>query len=153
MVALEGDMDHETAICPGCGEPRVRSDFPARSKRCVHCRRATVRKHYRANRAYYIAKARRRTDRVVRETRAWLLTYLREHPCVDCGNGDIRVLEFDHRDGSTKVRAVALLAGQGYSLTRVRAEIEKCQVRCANCHRIRTHVQLGWWGKDMGLDV
>ena len=135
-----------TRTCPGCGEARRRSDFPVRGSRCLHCRRAAGRAHYRANRAYYLAKARRRQIRVVLETRAWLLGYLSDHPCVDCGNDDIRVLEFDHRDGTTKLGPVALLAGQGSSLARVQAEVVKCDVRCANCHRIRTHRQLGWWG-------
>jgi hypothetical protein len=119
--------------------------------RCLDCRRAAGRAHYRANRDYYLAKARRRQISVVLETRAWLVAYLREHPCVDCGNTDIRVLEFDHRDGARKLRAIALLAGQGYGLARVQSEIAECDVRCANCHRIRTHVQLGWWGKAIGL--
>ncbi len=145
-------MDGGTITCSGCGEPRTSADFPARGKRCLECRRAAGRVHYRANRAYYLAKARRRTERVVQETRAWLLTYLRGHPCVDCGNRDVRVLEFDHRDGTTKERDVAVLATEGYGIARVRAEVEKCDVRCANCHRIRTHVQRGWWGKDLGPD-
>jgi hypothetical protein len=75
-----------------------------------------------------------------------LTEYLGEHPCVDCGNRDIRVLEFDHRDRATKVLAVAVLARGGYGLDRVKAEVDKCVVRCANCHRIRTHQQRGWWG-------
>ena len=149
---MDGDISDERSTCPGCGEPRAPADFPARGRRCLDCRRATGRAHYRANRDYYLAKARRRQLRVVQETRAWLLTYLREHPCVDCGTSDIRVLEFDHRDGTTKVRAIALLAGQGFGLARVQAEIAKCDVRCANCHRIRTHAQRGWWGKDLSPD-
>lgn len=142
-------MDGDTRLCPGCREPRATADFPARGHRCLECRRATIRAHYRAHRDYYLAKARRRQRQVVLETRAWLVGYLSSHPCVDCGNRDIRVLEFDHRDGATKVLPIAVLAGQGYSLVRVQAEIEKCDVRCANCHRIRTHDQLGWWGRGL----
>jgi len=142
-----------TRTCPGCGEARRRSDFPVRGSRCLDCRRAAGRAHYRANRAYYLAKARRRTQRVVVETRVWLVAYLQTHPCVDCGHRDIRVLEFDHRDRETKVKDVAVLATEGYGLARVQAEIEKCDVRCANCHRIRTHQRCGWWGKDVRFDV
>jgi hypothetical protein len=145
-------MDGDSRTCPSCGVTRSAADFPDRGARCLDCRRAAGRAHYRANREYYLAKARRRTERVVQETRAWLLTYLREHPCVDCGNEDVRVLEFDHRDGATKLRAIAILAGQGFGLARVQAEIEQCDVRCANCHRIRTHLQRGWWGKDIVAD-
>ena len=80
-----------------------------------------------------------------------MVGYLETHPCVDCGNRDVRVLEFDHRDASTKGRDVAVLVGEGYALDRVKAEVAKCDVRCANCHRIRTHSQRGWWGRDPDL--
>jgi hypothetical protein len=145
-------MDGDSRTCPNCGVTRSAADFTDRGTRCLDCRRAAGRAHYGANREYYLAKARRRTERVVQETRAWLLTYFREHPCVDCGNDDVRVLEFDHRDGATKLRAIAVLAGQGFGLARVKAEIEQCDVRCANCHRIRTDGQRGWWGKDVVTD-
>ena len=147
---MDDDMD---GLCPGCGERRPTSDFPARGRRCLECRRAAGRAHYRANRDYYLAKARRRQQRVVLETREWLLAYLRERPCVDCGTDGVRVLEFDHRDGTTKLRALAILAGQGFGIARVKTEIEPCDVRCANCHRIRTHRQRGWWGRDVVPDA
>lgn len=141
-------MDGDVVTCPGCGQERPPADFPVPGRRCIECRRAGVRAHYRANREYYLAKARRRTSRVVKETRLWLLAYLREHPCVDCGNTDVRVLEFDHRDSATKLRDISTLASEGFGLAKVQAEINQCDVRCANCHRIRTHIQRGWWGKD-----
>ena len=139
----------ENECCRTCGTARGMTEFPPKGNQCLACRRATGRAHYRANRAYYLAKARRRTERVVLETREWLFCYLREHPCIDCGNRDIRVLEFDHRDGTLKTESISVLASEGYGLPRVIAEVAKCDVRCANCHRIRTHEQRGWWGKDM----
>lgn len=69
-----------------------------------------------------------------------LLDYFREHPCVDCGEGDPVVLELDHVRGikefgvSSKMRA--------YSWARLLAEIAKCDARCANCHRRKTVKQL-----------
>lgn len=125
-------------------------EFPAKGRRCLDCRRAIVREHYATNRPYYLAKARRRQQAVVEETRRWLIDYLARHPCLDCGNADLRVLEFDHRDRKTKAAAVSVLARAGYSLARVQAEVAKCDVRCANCHRIRTHEQRRWWGHGLG---
>lgn len=59
-------------------------------------------------------------------------------PCHDCGRKYHRaIMEFDHRDGTTKVRNVMSMAG--YSVDRIRAEIAKCDVVCANCHRMRTY--------------
>jgi ribose 5-phosphate isomerase RpiB len=82
-------------------------------------------------------KYRVRNAQVMRE-------YLNGHPCVDCGESDVRVLEFDHV-GNAKLENVATLCGQGVGLIRLKAEIAKCQVRCANCHRRRTAAQFGWW--------
>ena len=71
-------------------------------------------------------------------TRLWLKEYLQAHPCVDCGEHDLRVLEFDHMKPEDKTAGVSRLAGNGASLARVQAEVAKCEVRCANCHRRRT---------------
>lgn len=70
--------------------------------------------------------------------RLWLKEYLRLHPCVDCGETDIRVLEFDHMDPRNKVSNVGRMVCDGCSLKRIGIEVEKCEVRCANCHRRRT---------------
>ena len=62
-----------------------------------------------------------------------MISYLLEHPCVDCGETDITMLEFDHlRDKAKNVSA--LMKGTS-SWSRIEAEILKCVIRCANCHR------------------
>lgn len=109
------------------------------------CRRANGRAHYRLSRQYYLAKARKRNVRTAKRVRDWLLDYLVQHPCVDCGLRDVRVLEFDHRDPEAKRAEISVLAATGYSLAAVQAEVRLCDVRCANCHIIRTRSQLGWW--------
>jgi hypothetical protein len=53
------------------------------------------------------------------------------------------VLEFDHHDRATKREDVSRLMAYS-SWRRIEAEIAKCDVRCANCHRRRTAHQLGW---------
>jgi len=69
--------------------------------------------------------------------------YLLCHPCVDCGEPDPVVLEFDHVRG-VKAFTIGQDAGHvGRDL--LIEEIKKCDVRCANCHRRRTAVQLGWY--------
>jgi hypothetical protein len=65
-----------------------------------------------------------------------ILEFLRGHPCVDCGETDPVVLEFDHlRD---KVRNVSAMVNARMPWRAIEAEIEKCDVVCANCHRRRT---------------
>lgn len=131
--------------CSQCGVTKPRDRFPARGRICLECRRANGRSHYRRNRAYYLAKARARNARTKDEVRAWLLEYLSRSACADCGNVDIRVLEFDHRDPASKRAEVSVLAENGYSLATVQREVEKCDIRCANCHVIRTRSRDGWW--------
>lgn len=68
--------------------------------------------------------------------------------CADCGYRAAAVaLEFDHLPGTTKVGKVSNLASSR-TLARVKEEIAKCEVVCANCHAIRT-AQRGqataWW--------
>lgn len=88
---------------------------------------------------------RRRNSRVRRQGAARLGRYLLEHPCVDCGESDIRVLEFDHEDPAQKVNEVTRLVNLALPWWRVEAEIDKCAVRCANCHRRRTMEDGGFW--------
>lgn len=64
--------------------------------------------------------------------------YLTEHPCIDCGEKDIVVLEFDHVKGK-KAGNISQMAMSPVSLEVLQKEIEKCEVRCANCHRRATH--------------
>ena len=82
--------------------------------------------------------------RYTTRNRAILLDYLRGHPCVDCGETDLLVLEFDHVRG-TKVQGVFLMAARGANPAKIIAEIAKCEVRCVNCHRRRTGILAGWW--------
>jgi hypothetical protein len=80
-----------------------------------------------------------------RQSREKVFAYLRANPCVDCGEKDIAVLEFDHRCRDSKEMRVSALVCQGYAWDIIKAEMDKCDVRCANCHRRRTAVQLGWY--------
>ena len=67
--------------------------------------------------------------------RAFVSEYLNSHPCVDCGERDQIVLEFDHmRD---KEYEISKMVASGLNLESIKTEIEKCEVRCANCHRRR----------------
>lgn len=70
-----------------------------------------------------------------------LFEYLLDHPCVDCGEPDPMVLEFDHlRD---KVANVSYMVAVKKPWNVILAEIAKCEVRCANCHRRRTLERCG----------
>lgn len=76
--------------------------------------------------------------------RKWLYDYLSQHPCVECGESNPVVLEFNHRDREQKLFAIANGICR-YAMDVVRAEVAKCDVMCANCHRRLTAKQLGWY--------
>lgn len=71
--------------------------------------------------------------------RRLLLDHLGAHPCADCA--EPVVLEFDHV--GEKVGEVSVLLERA-SLQAFRAEMERCEVVCANCHRQRTAARAGW---------
>jgi len=97
-------------------------------------------REYRArNRAFIEEKRRAR----VATSRNFVRAFLANHPCVDCSESDIVVLEFDHVRG-TKAFNIAYLVGQGRDLQTIKTEMDKCEVRCANCHRRKTAKQFGW---------
>jgi hypothetical protein len=110
---------------------------------CRTCHRAYTKEHYKANRSKYIEKAKLRNIEQSKVNASFLIEYLKNHPCVDCGEDDIVVLEFDHQQD--KLATVSELSREGYSLAKLRAEINKCEVVCANCHRRRTAKQFGWY--------
>lgn len=66
---------------------------------------------------------------------------LKDRPCSDCGGKFPPVcMDFDHRDRLTKTENVSKLVSRRYEL--ILQEIEKCDLVCANCHRIRTQSRL-----------
>ena len=125
--------------CTKCGAQDIESY--AHRPECKDCTKAYLKQYYLDNRERILAAANARRRPGVE----YALEYLRSHPCVDCGEPDILVLEFDHVEsvGGKAPRVFTLAA----NLDRMKAEIEKCEVRCANCHTRRTREQFGW-GRD-----
>lgn len=140
----------DTKRCHDCGLVKPIDAFAfnniakgTRQGRCRACHAKYRRQHYLRNRDTYIRQEVARIRRYRDENRILIREYLRAHPCVDCGEADIVVLDFDHRDPSAKSHNVIVLAThKGWH--RVLLEIAKCDVRCANCHRKRTALQFGW---------
>jgi hypothetical protein len=107
---------------------------------CRPCRSAYGKEHYAANRQRYIEQTRVRNQQRFRQRVVFLLGYFETHPCVDCGESDPVVLEFDHlRD--KKFDIASGIHYRPWAL--ILEEIAKCQVVCANCHRRRTAKRRG----------
>ncbi|MFL5653130.1 MAG: hypothetical protein ACJ8CB_02965 [Ktedonobacteraceae bacterium] len=138
-------------ICPGCGEERdAEKDFSWKNRMkeirqnwCKACLAEVNSTHYQNNKQAYLDRARTRNARVNTENKQKLYAYLSSHACVDCGQTDIRCLEFDHVRGQKSANITRMLNGAPWSA--IEAEIAKCEVRCANCHRIKTLERGKWW--------
>jgi hypothetical protein len=144
--------------CARCGLLKTADNFGLKDQRrgtrksyCRPCARDYGRRHYRQNRTAYVRRARARTVRERAVVQQKVAEYLTGRRCVDCGERDIVVLEFDHRDGEKKRANVARLVLSG-SWEAVALEIEKCDVRCVNCHRLRTARQFRWTAKLAGMN-
>lgn len=102
---------------------------------------ARIRMQERATSARYRAKDPQRCRNAVRESKESKRAIIRaakDKPCADCGmRYPYYVMDLDHVTGE-KIINVALMVGWGYTETEILAEISKCDVVCANCHRERT---------------
>jgi hypothetical protein len=134
--------------CGRCGELKELEDFAWRRKArgqrdnyCRPCRSAYKQEHYERHREHYIAAAVKRRTSLAAVRARFLVEYFAGHPCVDGGETDPVVLEFDHlADKSFNIAKG--LRDRGWE--KLLDEIEKCEVVCANCHRRRTAVRGGY---------
>ena len=106
--------------------------------------RANLSKYWR-NGQYSNLTGAERTKRNRQRKQGAMLWYKMAHGCVDCGISDPRVLDFDHAQGEKEFN---LKDVKSKPLVEILTEIEKCDVVCANCHRIRTQERID--SKDSG---
>jgi len=140
----------ELLSCPKCRQDKAPSEFGRSKARstgrqlwCRACKATYDQDLYRGSpdRKRSI-QANNKAKAIENAKRVFL--YLLAHPCQDCGAKDPVVLEFDHVSGEKSSAITDMVRGGAYRWDTIAAEIEKCVVRCANCHRRRTAVQLGY---------
>lgn len=134
--------------CYRCGEEKGLECFSWRNRSkgrrdsfCRPCRSAYGREHYEKNKARYIQQAKERKRRTAAQRLEYLIEYFADHPCVDCGERDPLVLEFDHI-GAKSFNIASAIRDRNWQ--QILLEIEQCEVVCANCHRRRTAMRGGW---------
>jgi hypothetical protein len=127
--------------CSRCGVLKHWTEFPRRGRGsrllhtwCKPCFSEYKAARHQKNHDREMQRIRRNHDARVASNRATVKAYLAMHPCIDCGETDVVVLEFDHVRGD-KVAEVSLMIALGYSWSKIELEIAKCEVRCANDHR------------------
>ena len=129
-------------FCNGCQTDKPDTEFHfkykakgVRQSRCIPCEKRRQRSQYEGNKGYYLKRNMR-----ARAARADLIQRLKSRPCADCGREyPPYVMDFDHRPGTVKKFGLAAQATR-YHRTEadILAEAAKCDVVCANCHRVRT---------------
>jgi hypothetical protein len=133
-------------FCSGCNQDRPVEEFHSNKSKqdgkqsvCKKCRTDYSRAWYKKNKT--LQKNRVAVNK--KSKRQFLFDYLSEHPCVVCGEKRIPTLHFDHLEDKSFNMGHAVTLGKGLKL--IQAEIEKCQILCANCHSMKTAEQFGWY--------
>jgi hypothetical protein len=125
--------------CSKCGLPKDESEFSwsirgvKKHSACNECRAAERMDYYQRNKDKELKYKSERQVVKREEARHFVFTYLSTHSCVDCGERDPYVLTFDHVAGNKRMD-ISQMVNQGYSLEAIQGEINKCEVRCGNCH-------------------
>ncbi len=96
--------------------------------------RAYNRLYYQRNREQLLKNQATKNKRFAENRRKWLVEYKKTLKCIRCGESHPATLTFHHKNGSEKSFEIGNALKLGVSLKRLLAEIDKCEVICANCH-------------------
>lgn len=107
-----------------------------RSSRCKDCSKAASKSHYENNKEAYFNRNKKNNPKIIKRNQEFIIDFLLRSQCVDCAESDIRVLDFDHV--KDKEFEISEAIKKGVSIDRIKKEINKCEVRCANCHKEQT---------------
>jgi len=156
-------MMAETKVCNTCKLPKPIEAFAWKDKKrgkrqnkCRACHSEYRRQHYLANHEKYKDMQKVWNDANapdIREAnRRYIFEYLLDHPCVDCGESNPLVLEFDHVREKKRF-SISSVMNSTYSIATIKKEIAKCEVRCANCHRRKTAKERRWKILDIIVEL
>lgn len=136
-------------ICNSCKDGKNEKLFSKNSSKkdglhgsCKECKSKHQRNWYKGASEVHKKNVKARNARNVEKNIKWVYNYLKTNPCVDCGESDPIVLEFDHK--RDKIKNISQLVGGNYSWENTLKEIEKCEVRCSNCHKRKTAKEQNW---------
>ena len=113
-------------------------------KRCDYCQKlhpenafgvalTTRTKVYRRRKCRYCYRLTK--QRLIYRYYQWLNKYKQQRGCSRCKITDARVLDFHHKNDHNKLFAVGGFR-RSVGFDRIQQEVKKCDVICANCHRI-----------------
>ena len=137
-----GPVDEPVKHCPKCDRNLPIGRFNRAGDGRQHWCRDCFRAYFRARGQKHRDQSRASRERRREIAQEFLLRYLVAHACVDCGEDELMVLEFDHCRGE-KVEDISRLLSLGAGLDRLESEVRRCDVVCANCHRRRSAARAG----------
>jgi hypothetical protein len=124
--------------CGKCNTEKNLSEFnknkaknDGHSATCRNCMKSYTRNHYKENKSYYINKNRKWKEKVL----SFLKEYKENICCEKCGENHPSTLDFHHLDTDEKEFEISRWRQKASTIKKLKKEIEKCIVLCANCHR------------------
>ena len=136
-------------LCGKCQRKRDIKNFTIRNKEkgwltswCKDCVKSYDRKRYTSDTDNIRKRLKSNRISTRKRNRHNIWEYFKSYPCTDCGEEDPIVLTFDHLYNKEFAIADKI---DSYSWERILKEIEKCEVRCANCHLRKTAIQMNWY--------
>jgi hypothetical protein len=145
-------------LCSKCRVLKRNTDFNFKDKKkkirkaqCKKCTRLISSAAYYKNRRYYLRYRKNRNHKLMKENMCFLYKYLCKNPCVDCGVSNPVVLQFDHVKGKKRFSVCEMLRRR-YSINAIIIEVNKCVVRCANCHAKKTAKERKYYAYFHNLD-
>lgn len=134
--------------CGRCKQNKSNNDFNKKGSGlqplCKECNKERSRAYYQRNKQEHIKRTAQNKTNQIKINKEYIRELKESTPCKDCGLFyPSCVMDFDHIKGK-KMQNVSRMVLSGISLTTIKKEISKCEIVCANCHRIRTHITRGY---------
>lgn len=125
--------------CSKCGEYKSTDNFnPVKNRErgyhvwCKQCVKEYDHNRHAANKNKILKQKKERKQQL----KEWFNELKSDLCCEKCGEDHIATLVFHHLDPKEKDRNVSDMVRRGFSLEKIKEEISKCMVLCANCHSI-----------------
>ena len=136
-------------ICIKCKQIKNVDEFHWRNKKlkikqkhCKDCARNYKQNAYNKRKNHYKQLSSKNAAIAKERNFRKIIEFYSKNHCVDCGESDPIVLEFDHQND--KKCDVSTLLMDCWTWGPIKEEIDKCVVRCANCHRRKTAEESNW---------
>lgn len=139
-------------ICISCSLSKDINEFGKNSKskdnyqsRCKECKRLYD-NNYHHNRSELEKDKKYNLQKIrINKIKEYIKEYFKDKKCSICNENRMAALDFHHLND--KKFNISEGISNGYSLIKIKDEISKCKILCANCHRVQTAEDFNWYCK------